>query len=236
MTSSFQARVAEVVQETPRVRRITFALENPIFFLPGQFIMFVIKPTLTSGQHGLMKKAYSLCSPRSHPHTISIALNTTPRGVISPVVYNLKKGDNVELEGPYGLFALHDSPRKKVFLAGGTGISPILSMLYELEEQKKLRGAVVIYSAKKEEDILFRRELAHFEREGAHIVITLTEEAPPSWKGEARRIDQAMLEPYAKKPAACDFYICGSPQMVQSLLHALAVLQIPQEQIYHERW
>ncbi len=236
MAPSFQARVAEVVQETPRVRRITFALEKPLFFLPGQFIMFVIKPTLPSGQQGLMKRAYSLCSPRSHQHTISIALNTTPQGVISPTVYNLKKGDKVELDGPYGLFALHDSPRKKVFLAGGTGISPILSMLYELEEQKKLRDVLVIYSAKKEEDILFRRELAHFERGEAHIVITLTEEALPSWKGETRRIDGAMITRFVNDPSACEFYMCGSPQMVQSLLQALAELQVPSEHIHHERW
>lgn len=236
MVPSFEAHVIEVVQETPHVRKINFAVEKPMSFLPGQFVMFVAQSTLPSGKSGVMKRAYSLCSPRSQAQRISIALNASTHGAISPIVYNLKKGDKVGLEGPYGLFTLRDTSRKKVFLAGGTGISPILSMLYELEQQKKMQDVLVIYSAKKEEDVLFRKELADFEREGARIVITLTEEAPPSWKGETRRIDGAMITQFVHDPSSCDFYMCGSPQMVQSLLQALAALNVPSEHIHHERW
>ena len=231
VVSTFNASLISAVQETPRIRSLTFALDKLISFKPGQFVMLVHRE-----QGRVIKRAYSLCSPSSMPNRISLALNEMMNGTLSPLIYHLKKGATVELEGPYGLFTLHDSPRKKVFLAGGTGISPILSMLYELEQQKKMQDVLVIYSAKKEEDILFRKELAHFEHKGAHVVITLTEEASSSWKGELRRIDQAMLEQYVKKPAACDFYVCGSPQMVQSLLQTLAALKVPSEHIHHERW
>lgn len=236
MTLSFQATVKSVVQETPRVRKIMFHLEKQLRFQPGQFVLFVHRSRAEDGHEIVLKRAYSICSPPSTMQDISIALAESANGEVSPIVYGLNVGDVVELEGLYGLFTLKESALHKVFLAGGTGISPIMAMLFALEQRGLLQKATLLYSVKSESDIIFRSELERLQRLGLNLAVTLTENIPVDWTGEKNHITGEMLQRHVEDPASCEFYICGPPTMVESMLRVLHQLGVPRQRVFHERW
>ena len=149
----------------------------------------------------------------------------------------IARGQRVAVDGPFGSFAFpaRTGSRPLLFIAGGTGIAPVRSMItYALARE---HGPVkLLYSAKASAELAYARELRRLaSREDFEVRLHATREAPASWRGTRSRIAAIHLEPLLAGPAPLCF-VCGPGAMVAEVPAILSRLGVPARNITLETW
>ena len=227
-------QVREVVFATPRARGISLDLGAAALpFNAGQAVMVGLNGSL-------LRKPYSIASaPWEVTKTgVMQLLIQIDDSALDPHLERATPGTKVDVEGPFGTFALPagNSSEPLLFLAGGTGIAPLRSMLME----RLMRGGAapisVIYSARAPEEFAFRPELDALEKAGrinAHF--TVTRDDGGAWPGRRGRIDHALIEQaLPSRDARC--LICGPPQLVTDARELLVRLGVRDDRILTEQY
>ncbi len=183
-------------------------------FKPGQFVKLFFPGN---------DKDFRMFSLASAPgeKSLEFCIKILPDGKFSQVIDRLEVGAMLDIEGPFGHFVYSDQS-KCVFVAAGTGIAPVLSMLRHIKN-KNIRGEFTLFFTNKTKDaILYQNELRQLEQDGIHVVYTITREQPEDWKGELGRIDSSMIDKYVKNAGECNWYFCGPLEFVKMIKqHAL---------------
>ena len=160
---SFRARVTAVRDLTRDVRQIGLTLVDPpgIRFDAGQFVSFEID---RAGSPFPATRPYSIASSPRERTSIELAFNRVPEGPGSSYLFGLQNGDNTTFKGPVGSFTLRDNERDVLFVATGTGIAPIRSMLRTLADAGSTRRINLYRGLRSERDVVLRgRAGASFE-------------------------------------------------------------------------
>jgi len=157
------------------------------------------------------------------------------------VLQTLPLGAKVEVYGPSGSFLVPEDPHQPVvFLAGGIGITPFLSILKHADHEKVSRKFFLFYSNRRPEDAAFFEELSKLEQENANFtfVHTMTEPEKSSvpWQGETGYIDNAMIDKYADDLENPIYYMAGPPIMVTAMKEMLLQRGVDKEHIKHENF
>jgi ferredoxin-NADP reductase len=134
----------------------------------------------------------------------------------------LPAGSPVAIDGPTGALTLHaDHARAALFIAGGIGITPFVSMLRQAAHDGLQRRLTLIYSNRRPEDTAFLAELQQLEREHAafRLVATMTQAREPSaaWSGNTGPIDAPLIRRAAAPLNAPIYYLAGPPAMVEAM-------------------
>ena len=145
-------------------------------------------------------------------------------------------GGRVHLRGPMGKFTLDGADaRPAVFLAGGIGITPFISMSQQAAHNRLARDLWLFYSNRRPEDAAFLEELLALPRANPRyrFVGTMTEMEKSSrpWSGETGFLDRAMLERHLKDLAAAVYYVAGPPGLVETIRKLLADAGVKDEAI-----
>ena len=141
---------------------------------------------------------------------------------------DIKKGDTLILHEVFG--AIHYQG-KGVFIAGGAGITPFISILRMLRKRGELKGNTLIFSNKTEKDIILKEEFDEMAKEGLKVIYTLTGENNPKY--DNKRIDEEYLKSKIENFNQ-HFYICGPIRMVGELQHILRKLGADSDSIVIE--
>ncbi|MDO8452714.1 MAG: ferredoxin reductase family protein [bacterium] len=202
-------RIVEVVKESSNVRSIVMEpmSRKVMSYFPGQFA-FV--------------KFYSEgVSPEEHHFTLSSAPCRVPGGMISFTVKgvgdytkmlgNLKTGDKARIEGPFGVFSNEGLSGPFVFIAGGIGITPIMSMIRGMRDSGRGEETLLIYSAKTTSDLVFKKELDDLARRtdwfrAVYLV--------------GKHVDLKILKTEVKDFKNSKFFVCG-PSLMMDLVEKL---------------
>ena len=148
----------------------------------------------------------------------------------------LRRGDRVRLSGPLGSFVFPEQPTAAalLFIAGGTGIAPMRSMIRHALDLR-LGGPVhLLYSARATREFAYLPELRALARDGTlNLRLTLTGEGP-RWPHGRGRIDTAQLSPLVVSDALA--FICGPPAMLAGVTAALVELGLDRDRIKTETW
>lgn len=150
----------------------------------------------------------------------------------------LRRGMRLAVRGPLGSFTLPDRARERnyLFIAGGTGVSPIRSMIREAVLSERGVRMRLLYSARTPGDFAYARELRAMARRGEiTLALTATRERPPRWRGARGRIAAAHLAALVASPATLAF-VCGPAAMVEEVPPMLARLGIRDDRIRVEKW
>ncbi len=230
--------VLNCYDETPDTKTFRLGrLNNLIFnYLPGQYITLSVA---ISGKE--YKRSYSLASVPSDSGIIDITVKRDPNGgVVSNWLNNqLKPGGNIRLKGPYGKFtcATNTSP-KILFLAAGSGVVPIMSMLRWLTRSEAKTDMIVLLSFKALPDIIYRNELDLIAARHSNVklFITLTQESPllNRWQGFTGRIDKNRIAALVPDIPERTVYSCGPDAFMAKCKQALLDLKLPPEQFLCE--
>jgi NAD(P)H-flavin reductase len=213
----FTARVSGVRQLTHDVRQIDFELIDPpeIRFKAGQFISFEV-PDLRTGR--TVTRPYSIASAPSSVRTISLVLNLVPQGPGSTYLFGLTEGDRTTFAGPAGNFYLRDDPtRDLLFVATGTGIAPIRSMLLANAERPEPARSTLFWGLRSQRDLYFEDDLVRLTRArpGSAHVITLSR--PESgWTGASGRVT-ALVQREIQDVRGLAVYTCGNSGMITEI-------------------
>ena len=227
--------ITHIIQETPDTKTIRVKLAELLDFIPGQFVMLGLNLDV-AGEKKLVKRAYSIASSPAKDY-LELTFNIYPQGQLSPHLYNLKKGDTVYIEGPYGKFTFKENQTMEaVFLAAGAGLTPLMSMIRHVVDKKLKMKWTLLYSAKKPENIIYKKELEEIEKsKKAKISITITRPEDTGWPGLTGRIDAEKVKSSANLDNSI-FYICGPPDMVEGTVKILEGLGVPKDRINREQW
>ena len=152
-----------------------------------------------------------------------------------------KVGDTALVYGPFGRFsyALHPEERDLVFIAGGIGITPLMSMLRHIRDTHAKVKVTLLYANKSERDIAFRDELAAMERAagpGIKVVHVLNKPGD-EWKGESGHLDGEKIKRHCgPELRGKAFYVCAPPGLMDQTIAFLRGAGVPPAQIHYERF
>ncbi len=230
-------QVLEVKQEAPKVWTVKFAPppgERRFDFLPGQF-QFI---TLFRGG-GLPVEEHHFTIASSPTETDFHASTIKESGDFTASIGRTRPGDKAAIQAPFGRFSYVFSPeaRDLVFIAGGIGITPLMSNLRHMRDTKADRRVLLLFANRTESDIVFREELAQMEvgtkpeLRVAHILSKPGED----WQGETGHLDREKLARLVgDRLATSTFFLCCPPPMLQGLVQSLRDLGVAEKRIHFE--
>ncbi|MBW2970078.1 FAD-dependent oxidoreductase [Candidatus Woesearchaeota archaeon] len=223
----FKAKILESLQETPRTKIIRLTKPKDFVFHPGQWVS-VWCDDYKDENNNPVRRAFSIASCPSEEHLeLCIARGKN----FSAYFQDLPVGAFVNVEGPFGTFALH--PGKKImFIAGGSGVAPFRPMIMQALDEK--REVLLIYSIRIPSDFTYQKEFESIDNPKFKLVPTITfDHHFKAWEGERGRV-QDFLKKYYKKEY--DVYLCGPPPMVEAMIQKLKQLKHPDKKIFVDKW
>ncbi len=219
------AEVREIVVETSRVKSVLLHVNSWQGHLPGQHVD--IRLTAEGGYQA--QRSYSIASP-PEDELLTLTVELVDDGEVSPyLVGDLRTGDRFELRGPIGgYFVWTVATRGPLWLlAGGSGIAPLMAMLRHRARRKVRAPALLLYSSRSLEDVIYREELDAMMRRDPdlRVVNTLTRKQPEGWMGHRGRIDKALLAEACFPPEQSPkVYVCGPTPFVEDVSRLLVEL------------
>lgn len=233
-----QATIESVTTESFRAKTFTLALEECPGFRAGQHMD--VRLTAPDGYQA--QRSYSIASAPNDHATIDLTIELVDDGEVSPWFHEVAAaGDSFEIRGPIGGPFTWTPERGGpiLLIGGGSGLVPLMSMLRHHRAIGAPTGAVLLYSARTEGDIIYRDELAEMagDSSAAEVVLTLTRSQPPGWTGYARRVDEVMLAEIIDRfdePALV--YVCGPTTFVETVASGLVALGVAPRTIRTERF
>lgn len=221
-----QAELVAVEDLAPEVRRFTLRPEGGADFLPGQYAILHLAPGL--------RRAYSMCN-LPDGERLQVISKRYPGGPGSNALAGLRPGAVLTLEAPFGTCTLKARPGRKVFVAGGTGISPILSLVAQAARDEVAFAAPVdvIYCARRPADLAAGEELAAAVARIAGAVYrpVVAEEAGA---GHATGLATDAIAATAFDPEEAEFYVAGPPVMVHAVKAQLKEAGVPITRIHYD--
>jgi CDP-4-dehydro-6-deoxyglucose reductase, E3 len=217
---SFRARVTVVEDLTYDVREIRLTLVDPsgICFAAGQFVSFEID---RPGSPFPATRPYSIASSPRERTSIELVLNRVPGGCGSSYLFGLQSGDDTTFKGPVGSFTLRDNARDILFVATGTGIAPIRSMLWALADAGSTRRITLYWGLRSERDMYYEEELALLRNRLARFSSTTTLSQPSGrWRGAVGRVVPLIVNEMTSV-ANLDVYVCGNGSMIRDVRDAI---------------
>jgi predicted ferric reductase len=158
-------------------------------------------------------------------------------GDFTSEIHKVPVGKRVYLDGPYGTFAIGNPADMHVLIAGGVGITPMVSMIRTLADRGDKRPVILLYSSKDWESITFREELEALEARLNLTVIHVLRDPPPGWTGEQGYITAEMFKRHLPPPYADhEYFICGANVMMDAIEIALGEMHVPLSKYHSERY
>ncbi len=200
-----------------------------IAYQPGQFLFLQLR------------RKGRLSAP--HPFTMTSSptrdeLCITPKelGDFTSTIDQTEVGDRAYIDAPYGVFGLfHYGSADPVFIAGGIGITPFISMLRDLYDREGQRRVDLFWALRREEQFYFRDELETMAREMDRFNMVVVLSGQPHWPGEKGRLSAALVKQHlGEEMRNREFYLCGPPSMAAALTVELKQLGVPAKRIHRE--
>ncbi len=222
--------VIAVLHETEDVATFRLARPEGLDFAAGQFL------TVRMPVDGkLIVRCYSISSA---PHTSGyLEISVKRQGLFSGALHaTVRPGSTLWVRGPAGGFTYPaGDARPLALLAGGVGITPLISMLRHAVSADPGRPVTLLYSVTTQRDIAFRNELRVLaaRHPQATVVVTITR-GPHATEVLTGRIDVAKILAHVADPAGSIFMICGPEPMIEAMRRLLGQLGVPPAQVRSE--
>jgi ferredoxin-NADP reductase len=232
------ATVVSIREETPRVKTIRFAVSNWPGHLAGQHAD--VRLTAEDGYRA--ERSYSIASP-PEVSALELTVERLDDGEVSPFLTGqLEPDDAIQLRGPIGghfVWSALERRRPLLLVGGGSGIVPLMCMLRHRRLSGSAVPAVLLYSCRTREEVIYHEELADIARSDPRLTlrITLTRDSAPGWSGAVGRIDlpavQALLRSLG---GVVDSFVCGSDGFVEVASDLLMQAGQPSHAVRTERF
>lgn len=243
------------------VMSLTFSLPDWQPFKAGQH--YDIRLTAPGGY--IAERSYSVASAPEDKGIVEFGVQLLDDGEVSPYLWKLTEGKQVEMRGPIGGHFIWDVSVEGplILIGGGSGMVPLVSMMRhhfnQLQYQnlttptpdshlvadtessgEALREIVFLISARTYEHILYKRELERIgmANRNINVIATITDNPPPSWSGYKRRIDKEMLQEVIGplKNKKPKVFICGPTPFVEAVAKNLKAIGFDPKDIKTERF
>jgi 3-ketosteroid 9alpha-monooxygenase subunit B len=228
--SCIELRVREVIEETRDAKSIVLEVPDDLVerfrYQPGQFLSFKFP-----FEGAVLTRSYSLASS---PHTDAehkVTVKRVDDGRISNLLNDsIATGSTLMVVPPAGLFVLNDTDHNIILFGGGSGITPVISIIKSALDTMQ-RPLKLVYANRDEHSIIFRRELdALAERYADRFEMIHSLDARDGF------LDRAAVKRYVGIDTSADFYLCGPGPFMATVEEALRELHVDHDRIHIERF
>ncbi|GAA4296372.1 FAD-binding oxidoreductase [Mycobacterium paraffinicum] len=220
----------EMVSDTvARVVVRTMAAQDPLRFLPGQFVRIA----LTNG----VSRDFSMANLPDDSRRLEFFIRVYPDGEFSSYIAGeASHGEQVTLYGPRGKFILRDNDRTPVFIAGGTGLAPVLAMLRQLAAERPAQPAVLIFGNTNVGDVFGADELKVVTEQLPNLhVVSGVVNPDDSWTGEVGTATEIAHKYISENDRSqFEYYYCGPPKMISATTQMLEAASVARDLCHHE--
>jgi ferredoxin--NADP+ reductase len=213
------------------------ALENPFPFNPGQYATL----GLMGLEDKLVQRPMSISSSADRLDEYEFFIRLVEGGEFTPLLWERRVGDPINIKGAKGRFVLQDDGRTGVLVASGTGLAPFMSMIETLRDRGQTRDLVLLHGVSHDFDLAWRSHLEELAGSGSFPVrYAGTVSRPqncPNWTGLTGRVEaivEGQLEQHGLTPENATIYLCGNPDMIEAVETMAAGRGFPPEQVRKE--
>ena len=230
--------ISSIEVETYRASTYRVAVAAWRRFRPGQHVD--VRLTAPDGYQA--QRSYSIASAPETTGVLDLTVEIVADGEVSGWFHETAAvGDTFELRGPIGgpfTWTVADGG-PVLLIAGGSGVVPLMSMLRHRRAQNATLPALLLYSSRTVDDIIYRDELDAMaaDPKGPWVWHTLTRSRPPGWSGPGRRVDRAMIgDAIAEVGDPRWVFVCGPTPFVESVAAAVIAAGVDPDRIRTERF
>lgn len=230
-------RVARIFDETPTVR--TFRLTDPagghlpFSYLPGQFLTVTVRPDGRA-----IKRSYTIASAPTTSDACDITVKRENEGTVSRFLHDrITEGDTLQVTAPSGKFTfVGEEAPSIVLIAGGVGITPMMSVVRYLTARAWPGEMFLIYATRSDDEVIFREELEYLKRRypNLHLTLVSDEVHAENWEYGAGRVTRELLETAVPDIQTRRVHMCGPPPMMDAVKSILTDLAVPANQMFTE--
>ncbi|WP_207791899.1 2Fe-2S iron-sulfur cluster-binding protein [Siccirubricoccus phaeus] len=229
-------RVAAIFRETPSVK--TFRLVDPgggdvpFTFMPGQFLTFSAE---LDGK--TVRRSYTIASSPTRRSYVEVTVRREEQGLISRHLHDrVAVGDSLEVSAPSGVFTFMGEEASIVLIAGGVGITPMMSVARYLADRAYPGEIFFLCGARSPEEFVFREELEYLQKRhpNLHVAATMSRAEGTAWMGSTGPVSKDFIARVVPDIARRRVHLCGPPPMMEAVKAALAELGVPKEQVRTE--
>jgi ferredoxin-NADP reductase len=220
-----RALVVAMRRETPRALSLRLELPHWVAHTPGQH--YVVRLTAPDGYQA--QRSYSVASPPADAPFLELTVERLVDGEVSSYLHDgLRRGDELEIRGPFGGWFTWRGDRAALLVGGGSGVVPLMAMLRHRRREDLDVLLRLVVSARTPEDLLYAGEY------GRETTVVYTRAAPPGTLRAPRRLDAGDLRPLLSPGAMA--YVCGSAGFAEHASQLLVALGQPAGDIRVERF
>ena len=230
-------RVKEIREERGAVWTIVMEPVNHkgFRFMPGQFAWITAwKTPFSDSEH-----PFSIASSAERKDAIEMSIKSLGR--FTSKIRQLKPGDQVFVDGPYGYYSVDRYPETKrlVLITGGIGVTPVMSMLRTMADRGDTRSITLFYCNQEWDTLTFREEVKELQKRLNMKVIYTIERPPQDWQGEKGLLNSTILNNYLPpewKSDSTEVFLCGPMPMMNTVEKALMASGFEESRIHTERF
>lgn len=232
---TFDVRLEKAFDLAPRTRGLRFRVSGgkTLDFKAGQHLKLF-------ASEGAKPMYYSIASPPRLKDAFELCVTRVAGGAkASEFMHLLPEGSELKAEGPLGTFTLPDGepPRDAVFVATGSGIAPLRSMILDLLDRGATRSVRLLFGVRTEQDILYRAEWDTLEKMCPNFKARFILSRPEGvWTGNKGYVQDQLRGDFVPEPREADYYVCGVSKMVSEVKEALKGLGVDEARVHHERY
>lgn len=241
MSDYYTLKVKDVIKETDDT--VTIQFKQPLFkkvkYVSGQFLTVIIP---INGEK--LRRSYSMSSAPSLDSHVAVTVKRVEGGIISNYLNdNVKKGDSMEIMKPMGNFTLKPqkhSQRHVILFGGGSGITPLMSILKSVLYFEPRSTVSLVYANRDEDCIIFKSQLEALQAKfgDRFNLVHVLSQPKKMWNGHTGRMDEAVImnihNLLPKVDAPAEYYICGPEGLMETVESALKSLKVKADAIHTE--
>ncbi len=229
------ARVESIGEVTHDIREFRLRPATPTRFLPGQYALLYV-PGVTGA------RAYSMSNVTGDGAAWDFQIKKVPGGAATGALFDaVKAGNEITVDGPFGMAYLReDAPRDVLCLAGGSGLSPMVSIARGFAACDALQDRQLhfVYGGRKVRDIAGEAFLKALPGWGSriHYYPVLSEPEGETWSGRTGFITDAAAQIFADKLPGMEIYFAGPPAMATAVVKQMHEAKVPQGQVHYDQF
>jgi len=235
----YQATITSVSEMTHDIIEYRFEFDDgeDISFKAGQYMQIESKP------YGKVKekatRAYSISSVPSDNKAFELIIRRVPGGLCTTYMHeHAKVGDKMRVTGPYGDFYTRDDSDQYIFMAGGSGLAPIKSIVMDIVEKGLDKKMIFFFGAVTKKDLYhtdFFREIEEKYPDFKYIPALSNPAPEDNWEGETGLVTDVMKR-YVESGNGRHAYLCGSPGMINACIKVLTSIDFKESLIYYDKF
>lgn len=231
---SRHGRIVALERVSPTTMRVvirTLGAQAPMRWKAGQHVRI----HLTQAD---LIRPFSIANLSSDNRELEFFIRLVPGGRFAGALTEMRgEGAAVSVEGPFGNFCLTEDCADPVFVAGGTGLVPVLAMLRQLVLDRPASRPTLIFGATNEQEVIAANEMKALGASCPGLTVDIAvASCGPDWSGTQGTAVDALRGYLSRRPDPHEshYYLCGPPAMVASARSVISTFRVPEERVHHE--